>query len=100
MYTYKVLKHDCGWAYEANGTHSERFPTHAAARKAARLAASEQARPGEATPGEATPGEATAGEATAGETTPLIAIDTNAAATRSIHREDPIATTFRLLAEL
>ena len=41
--TYKVLKHDGGWAYEANGTYSEPFPTQDAARKAAKLAASEQA---------------------------------------------------------
>ena len=25
--TYKVVKHDGGWAYEANGTSSEPFPT-------------------------------------------------------------------------
>jgi hypothetical protein len=43
--TYKVVKHDGGWAYEVNGTYSEPFP-RAAARKAARLAASEQAAPG------------------------------------------------------
>lgn len=46
---YKVLKHDGGWAYEANGTYSEKFPTREAARKAAKLAASEQAEPGETT---------------------------------------------------
>ena len=45
--TYKVLKHDGGWAYEANGTYSEPFPTQEAARRAAKLAASEQAAPGE-----------------------------------------------------
>jgi hypothetical protein len=33
-FTYKVLKHDGGWAYEANGTYSEPFPTCEAARKA------------------------------------------------------------------
>jgi hypothetical protein len=48
--TYKVVKHDGGWAYEANGTYSEPFPTRDAARKAAKLAASEQAAPGETTP--------------------------------------------------
>ncbi|HTV95395.1 MAG TPA: DUF2188 domain-containing protein [Steroidobacteraceae bacterium] len=48
--TYKVVKHDGGWAYEANGTYSERFPTREAARKAARLAASEQSAPGDTTP--------------------------------------------------
>jgi hypothetical protein len=47
--TYKVVKHDGGWAYEANGTFSEPFPTREAARKAAKLAASEQATPGETT---------------------------------------------------
>jgi hypothetical protein len=48
--TYKVVKHDGGWAYEANGTYSEKFRTREAARKAARLAASEQAEAGETTP--------------------------------------------------
>jgi hypothetical protein len=47
--TYKVVKHDGGWAYEANGTFSEPFPTRDAARAAAKLAASEQAAPGETT---------------------------------------------------
>jgi hypothetical protein len=47
--TYKVVKHDGGWAYEANGTYSESFPTRDAARKAAKHAASEQAAPGETT---------------------------------------------------
>ena len=46
---YKVVKHDGGWAYEANGTFSEPFPTRDAARNAAKLAASEQAAPGNAT---------------------------------------------------
>lgn len=45
--TYKVIRHDGGWAYEANGTFSEPFPTRDAARKAASLAAREQATPGE-----------------------------------------------------
>jgi hypothetical protein len=44
---YKVVKHDGGWAYEANGTYSEPFPTRDLARKAAKLAASEQATPRE-----------------------------------------------------
>jgi hypothetical protein len=44
---YKVVKHDGGWAYEANGTYSEPFRTREAARRAAKLAASEQAAPGE-----------------------------------------------------
>ncbi len=47
--TYKVVKHDGGWAYEANGTFSERFPTREAAREAAKLAAREQAAPGDTT---------------------------------------------------
>jgi pyruvoyl-dependent arginine decarboxylase (PvlArgDC) len=46
---YKVVKHDGGWAYEANGTFSERFPTREAARKAAKQAATEQSEPGETT---------------------------------------------------
>jgi hypothetical protein len=46
---YKVLRHDAGWAYEANGTYSETFPTREAARKAARFAAYEQLPPGEST---------------------------------------------------
>ena len=37
--TYRVVKHDGGWAYEANGRYSEQFRTREAARKAARLAA-------------------------------------------------------------
>jgi hypothetical protein len=47
--TYRVVKHDGGWAYEANGTYSEPFPTREAARKAAKLAASEQAEAGKTT---------------------------------------------------
>ncbi len=47
---YRVVRHDGGWAYEANGTFSEPFRTREAARTAARLAAREQAEPGEATP--------------------------------------------------
>jgi hypothetical protein len=46
---YKVVKHDGGWAYEANGTYSEPFRTRDTARKAAKLAAGEQAAPGETT---------------------------------------------------
>jgi hypothetical protein len=48
--TYKVIKHDGGWAYEANGTYSEPFATRDLARKAAKLAASEQTAAGETTP--------------------------------------------------
>jgi hypothetical protein len=46
---YKIVKHDGGWAYEVNGTFSEPFRTHDAARRAARIAAEEQAEPGEST---------------------------------------------------
>ena len=44
--TYKVVRHDEGWAYQANGVFSERFATHKAALSAARLAAAEQRVPG------------------------------------------------------
>jgi hypothetical protein len=47
---YEIVRHDGGWAYRANGTFSEAFPTHDAARKAAEHAAKEQAVPGAATP--------------------------------------------------
>lgn len=47
--TYEIVKHDGGWAYRANGTYSERFATHDAARKAAERAAREQLAPGETT---------------------------------------------------
>jgi hypothetical protein len=46
---YKVIKHDGGWAYQANGTYSETFRTREAARQAAKLAASEQSTRGETT---------------------------------------------------
>jgi hypothetical protein len=46
---YKVVRHDGGWAYEVNGTFSERFRTRELARAAARLAAREQSTPGEPT---------------------------------------------------
>lgn len=45
--TYKVVRHDEGWAYTANGVFSESFPTHAAALAAARRAAAEQRVPGQ-----------------------------------------------------
>jgi Uncharacterized protein conserved in bacteria (DUF2188) len=41
--THKVVRHDGGWAYQANGGHSEPFRTRREARTAAKLAASEQA---------------------------------------------------------
>ena len=43
---YEIVEHDGGWAYKANGVFSESFPTHAAALKAAQLAAAEQRVPG------------------------------------------------------
>jgi hypothetical protein len=45
--TYKVVRHDDGWAYTVDGTFSEAFPTHAAALSAARRAAAEQRVPGQ-----------------------------------------------------
>jgi Uncharacterized protein conserved in bacteria (DUF2188) len=47
--TYEIVQHDGGWAYRANGTYSEKFPSHDAARHAAERAAAEQTEPGEAT---------------------------------------------------
>ena len=47
---YRVVRHDGGWAYEANGTFSEPFSTREKARAAARLAAQEQEAAGETTP--------------------------------------------------
>jgi len=47
--TYKIVKHDGAWAYEAKGTFSEPFPTRDAARRAAKLAAQEQMQPGQST---------------------------------------------------
>ena len=44
--TYKIVEHDGGWAYKADGVFSETFPTHAAALKAAQFAAAEQRVPG------------------------------------------------------
>jgi hypothetical protein len=45
--TYKVVRHEDGWAYTVNGVFSESFPTHAQALEAARRAAGEQRVPGE-----------------------------------------------------
>ena len=45
--TYTIVQHDGGWAYRVDETFSEPFPTHDAARKAAKLAAREQSAPGE-----------------------------------------------------
>jgi hypothetical protein len=36
--TFKIVKHDDGWVYEANGAHSQSFRTREAARNAARAA--------------------------------------------------------------
>ncbi|MGD0024149.1 MAG: DUF2188 domain-containing protein [Xanthobacteraceae bacterium] len=46
--TYKVVRHEDGWAYTVNGAFSESFPTHAQALDAARRAAAEQRQPGQA----------------------------------------------------
>jgi Uncharacterized protein conserved in bacteria (DUF2188) len=45
--TYEIVEHDGGWAYKVNGVFSEPFPSHAAALKAAEIAAAEQKTPGE-----------------------------------------------------
>ncbi len=45
--TYKVVRHEDGWAYTVNGVFSESFPSHAQALAAARQAAAEQRAPGE-----------------------------------------------------
>lgn len=44
---YEIVEHDGGWAYRAEGTYSETFPTHDAALAAAKRAAGEQRVPGE-----------------------------------------------------
>jgi hypothetical protein len=43
---YKIVEHAGGWAYQAEGTYSETFPSPEAARAAARIAAMEQKQPG------------------------------------------------------
>jgi hypothetical protein len=48
--TYRIIQHDGGWAYEVNGTFSEKFRSRRGARAAAKRAACEQALPGEAVP--------------------------------------------------
>jgi hypothetical protein len=45
--TYRIVRHEGGWAYQVDGTFSECFPTHAAALEAARRAAREQRVPGQ-----------------------------------------------------
>jgi hypothetical protein len=47
--TYEIVRHDSGWAYKVDETFSEPYRTHDEARKAAELAAKEQAEPGKAT---------------------------------------------------
>jgi hypothetical protein len=47
--TYKIVQHDGGWAYKADGVFSETFPTHDAARAAARRVAGEQRVSGDTT---------------------------------------------------
>jgi Uncharacterized protein conserved in bacteria (DUF2188) len=44
--TYRIVQHDGGWAYKAEGVFSEPFPTHAAALAAAKKVAQEQRVPG------------------------------------------------------
>src|ERR1700730_12396550 len=46
--TYEIVEHDGGWAYKSQGVFSEPYPTHAAALKAAQLAAAEHKVPGAA----------------------------------------------------
>ena len=46
---YEIVEHDGGWAYKFKDVFSEPFPTHAAALKAAQLAAAEQKVPGAST---------------------------------------------------
>ena len=47
--TYEIVEHDGGWAYKVDGAYSETFPTHDAAKAAARKAAAEQEVSGETT---------------------------------------------------
>lgn len=45
--TYRIVRHEDGWAYTVNGVFSEAFPTHAEALQAAQRAAREQRVPGQ-----------------------------------------------------
>ncbi|MGB6535971.1 MAG: DUF2188 domain-containing protein [Xanthobacteraceae bacterium] len=45
--TYRIVRHEDGWAYTVNGVFSERFASHAQALAAARRAAGEQRVPGQ-----------------------------------------------------
>ena len=47
--TYRIVQHDGGWAYTADGTYSETFRSHDAALAAARRAAGEQRISGDTT---------------------------------------------------
>jgi hypothetical protein len=40
--TYRIVEHDGGWAYQSDGTYSETFSSHDAAKAAAVRAAREQ----------------------------------------------------------
>ena len=44
---YRIVEHDGGWAYQADGVFSETFPSHDAAFAAACRVAREQRTPGE-----------------------------------------------------
>jgi hypothetical protein len=45
--TYRIVKHEDGWAYRVGDVFSETFPSHAAALAAAKIAAGEQKVPGD-----------------------------------------------------
>ncbi|MES1155125.1 MAG: DUF2188 domain-containing protein [Pseudorhodoplanes sp.] len=45
--TYRIVRHDEGWAYKVGDVFSEPFPTHKAALAAAKRAAAEQRAPGD-----------------------------------------------------
>jgi len=45
--TYRIVKHENGWAYKAENVFSETFPSREAALKAAKRAAAEQRVPGD-----------------------------------------------------
>jgi hypothetical protein len=44
---YRIVQHDGGWAYTADGVFSETYPTREAALARARIVAAEQRAPGE-----------------------------------------------------
>lgn len=46
--TYKIVRHDGGWAYTVDGVYSEPFPVHEDAIVAAKRVAAEQRVPGRA----------------------------------------------------